>query len=1046
MNETLRMKRGALLCLILCFTLLWGNAEAQSRTVSGTVKDGSTGEAIPGVSVLIKGTLTGTITDVNGNFSIQSNSDADVIVFSFVGYAKNEVAVAGKTTIDVTLAQDLTTLEEVVVVGYGEQKKSVVTGAISSVKASQLSNMPLTRVEQALQGRVSGVTIASNSGQPGSSATVRVRGITSTTEGANNPLWVIDGVVVDNGGIGYLNQADIESIEVLKDAASSAIYGTRAASGVILITTKKGKSGGIQVNYNGFYGISAPTRKLDLLNAEQYATMRNEAAGAAGKPLPFANPSALGAGTDWQSAVFNNSAKRQNHELSLSGGNDKSTFYASLGYLDQQGIVASPISNYTRVNFRINANHKISKYVTFGHNLGYAHTKSLSVGNTNSEFGGTLSSAINLDPTTPLIETDPAKFSVAPYTNVGAVKDANGNFYGLSNWVGQEMQNPLAYVKTHLGNNNQADDIVGNAFLEVEPIKGLKLRSNLGVKMAFWNSTGFTPIYYLAPTQITSQTSFNRQMNQVFNWTFENTASYTKTIGKHNFTALVGQGAYYDGAAKGLNVTYYGIPVDNFKDATLNYNVPNANRISSGYENLKHTLTSLFARVNYDYDEKYLLTAIIRQDASTRFGGNNKYGAFPSFSLGWVTSRENFWVQNNVVNFLKIRGGYGVVGNDAIGDLAYLSTIGGGRNYAIDNTGNYVSGYSPNAPANPNLAWEQTSQTNIGFESTLLQNFNLTFDWFTKKTTGMLQNPRIPKYVGAISDPAANVSDMKNTGYEIELGYKNRIGDVDFSLNGNVSHIKNTVTYLGRGMKVLPNGNQTFQASSYPISVTEVGQPVNSFYGFDMIGIFQTQEEVQSYQSAEGKVIQPGAKPGDVKWADLNGDGAINSEDRKILGNPFPKFTFGFTLTAAYKGFDLMVFGQGVSGNTIFQGLRRLDVQYANWQTEVLGRWTGAGSTNDYPRLVEGDPNKNFANPSRLYLEKGDYFRLKTVQLGYTLPKSIVSKVGLQKTRLYVMSENLATFTKYTGYDPEIGGNVMGIDRGYYPQARSLMFGLNLGF
>jgi TonB-linked SusC/RagA family outer membrane protein len=1044
MTETLRLKRGVLYSLILCFTLLWGNSQAQTRAVSGVVKDGTSGDPVPGVSVLLKGTSSGTITDVNGAYSIQVSSDADVLVFSFVGFTKTELTVAGQTKLDVNLTTDLTTLEEVVVVGYGEQKKSVVTGAISSVKASELATMPINRIEQAIQGRVAGVTIAANSGQPGSAATVRVRGITSTGA-SNDPLWVVDGVVIDNGGIGYLNQSDIESIEVLKDAASAAIYGTRAAAGVILVTTKKGKAGNFQVNYNGFVGTSAPARKLDLLNATEYATLRNEMAVAAGKPAPYSNVASLGAGSDWQKAIFNTSAARQNHELSISGGNDKSTFYSSLGYIDQQGIVASPISNYTRVNVRFNATHKISKYVTLGHNLGYAHAKSLSVGNTNSEFGGPLSSAINLDPTTPLVETNPAKFNAPPYTNVGAVKDANGNFYGLSSQVGQEMQNPLAYIKTRLGNNSSSDDIVGNAYLEVEPIKGLKFRSNFGAKMAFWGSASFTPIYYLAPPQQTSQTSFSKDRNQVFNWTFENTVSYTKSLGLHNFTALLGQGAYVDGESSGLSVTYYGIPVDNFKEANLNYAVPTASKNSSGYDGIKHTLRSLFARVNYDYDEKYMLTAIFRQDGGSRFGGNNKFGYFPSFSAGWVASRENFWVQNDIVNLLKIRGGYGVVGNDNIGNHLYLSTIGGGRNYAIDNSGNYVSGYSPNAPSNPNLKWEQTSQANVGIEATVLQNFNITLDWFKKKTTGMLGNPRIPSYVGAINNPAANISDMENTGFEVELGYKNRIGDLDFSLNGNMAFIKNKATWLGRGIEYL-SGGETFQASSYAITRTQVGQPISSFYGFEMLGIFQTQAEVLGYKSGEGVVIQPNAKPGDIKWADIDGSGKIDEKDRKFLGNPFPKFNFGFTVTAAYKGFDFLIFGQGVSGNTIFQGLRRLDVAYSNWQTKALGRWTGPGSSDSYPRLIEGDPNNNFANPSNLYLEKGDYFRLKVVQLGYNLPKSILSKVGLQKTRIYVMSENLATFTKYTGYDPEIGGNVMGIDRGYYPQARSFMMGVNLGF
>ncbi|MBO9638009.1 MAG: SusC/RagA family TonB-linked outer membrane protein, partial [Siphonobacter aquaeclarae] len=427
------------------------------------------------------------------------------------------------------------------------------------------------------------------------------------------------------------------------------------------------------------------------------------------------------------------------------------------------------------------------------------------------------------------------------------------------------------------------------------------------------------------------------------------------------------------------------------------------------------------------------------------FGANHKYGIFPSVSVGYVISRENFFPANNVVNFLKLRGGYGVVGNDAIGDFAFLSTIGSGRNYTFGTAGSYVIGYSPNAPANPDLKWEQTSQTNIGIDATLFQKLSLTVEWFRKVTTDVLQNPRIPGYIGAISNPAANIADIRNSGVEIELGYSRKVGQVQLSLNGNVSFIQNKVTNLGRGVEYL-SGGQTFQASSYPITRTAVGQPTSAFYGFQTMGIFQNAGEVDAYVDKNGAKIQPGAKPGDFRWADLNGDGKINDLDRTFLGNPTPTTTFGFTFNAAWKGFDLVVFGQGAAGNKIFQGLRRLDIQPANWQTKALGRWTGEGTTNAFPRLVNGDPNKNFLNPSDFYLENGSYFRIKTLQVGYTLPQVLSKKLGMQRARIYAMSQNLATITKYTGYDPEIGGGVMSIDRGIYPQARSLMVGLNLGF
>jgi TonB-dependent starch-binding outer membrane protein SusC len=1048
MNESLLLWRRKLLLplIVLGFTVLFaGQVHAQSVTISGLVKDEKTGESLPGVNVLVKGTSKGTITDADGAYTIADVSDSDILVFSFVGYTISEVAVSGKTQINVSLSMDEKLLTEVVVVGYGVQKKSVVTGAISQVKGSDLETMPITRVEQALQGRTSGVTIAQNSGQPGSAATVRVRGITSFNNGDNNqPLWVVDGVIVDNGGIGYLNQSDIESIEVLKDAASQAVYGARAAAGVILITTKKGAAGTMKVNYNGFYGSSKPDRKIDVLNATEYATLMNEQAVAAGLAAPYANPASFGKGTDWQDAIFNNSAKRQNHELSISGGNDKSTFYSSFGYLDQEGVIATDISKYERFNIRLNSTHKVTKWLTFGENVGYSHEKSIGLGNTNSEFGGPLSSALNLDPITPLVETDPAKASASPYNNIGVIRDENGNPYGISPIVGQEMTNPVAFQKKQLGNYNWSDNIVGNVYLEAEIIKGLKVRSTLGAKLAFWGAENFTPIFYLNATNISTTSNINRSSNMGKSWNVENTVSYTRTFNeKHNATILLGQGAYQDNDNRGSGATYTGIPATNFDDASFNFGA--AVTSGNGYEGQLHTVSSLFTRLNYNYDEKYLFSFLIRRDGSSRFGENYRYGTFPSISAGWVPSSESFWTPNDIVNFLKIRGSYGIVGNDNIGDFAFVSTIGGGRNYAFGNTGVYMNGFSPNAPANPDLRWEQTTSWNIGFEATLLDDISVTFDWYDKTTNDILQRPQIPGYVGAISNPAANVADMKNSGVELELGWRKSIGDWKFGVNGNISYLKNEVLFIQRGLSYTDAGNAGFHGSEYGITRTIVGKPYNSFFGFKTLGVFQNQQEIESYVGSNG-MIQPNAKPGDFRWKDVDGDGAITVDDREYLGNPIPKYNFGLTLTVAYKGFDFLAFGSGASGHKIYNGLRRFALTSANFSTDALGRWTGEGSTNSYPRLVQDDPNKNFIKPSDFHLKDGDFFRLRTLQLGYTLPAALISKAGLEKVRVYIMSENLITFTKYNGYNPEIGGGVMSVDRGVYPMAKSFMIGANVAF
>ncbi|MCC4212009.1 SusC/RagA family TonB-linked outer membrane protein [Leeuwenhoekiella parthenopeia] len=1032
--------------LLALSLFIFGFAHAQLNTINGNVLD-SNGMPLPGASILVEGTNRGTQSDFDGNFSIEASAE-DILQISYVGFTTQKVNVGQQTNLRITLSEDAAALDEVVVVGYGTQKKSVVTGAISSVKASELESLPNNRIEQSLQGRASGITIAANSGQPGASSTIRVRGITSF--GNNEPLWVVDGVIVDAGGIGYLNQSDIESIEVLKDAASQAIYGARAAAGVILVTTKKGKLGKLTVSYNGFSGISGPARKLDLLNATEYATLFNEkyANDFNGSPqdfsLPFSNPQELGAGTDWQDVIFNSNAKKENHEFSLSGGNDVSTFYMSFGYFDQEGIVAKDISKYRRQNIRLNSTHHINDFLTLGETIGYSNEKSTGIGNTNSEFGGPLSSAINLDPTTPLIITDPAVANSGLYTNEGIIRDPNGNPYGISNLVIQEMTNPLAYIQTRLGNYDWADNFVGNVYLNLEPLEGLNFRSTLGGKLAYYGYESFTPVSFLNTSTVTAQNNISRGSNRGFGWNIENTLSYTKQLGDHDFTILLGQGSYTENDTKGETVTYNDIPVNSRKDAAF-IQVPDDQIIASAYIGTEHRVTSLFSRVSYNYKEKYLFTGIIRRDGSSRFGANNKYGYFPSFSLGWNPLKEGFWNENDLVNQFKLRGGYGVVGSDAIGDFRYLSTIGAGRNYTFGNVSAVVIGNSPNAPANPDLKWEETRQSNLGFDARFFNDLTMTVDFYNKKTVGILQDVRLPGYVGATGSPAANVADMVNKGFDIEMSYSKRFGELNASLRGNFSYLQNEVVFLGNNIDFL-SGGASFQSSTYPITRTAVGQPLNSFFGFQTQGIFQNQEEIDSYVNSEGVVIQPNAVPGDFRYADLDDSGSINADDRKFLGSSIPKYTFGLTLNLDYKNFDLLVFSQGAGGNKIFQGLRRLDISNANYQTEALNRWTGEGTSNTFPRLSNIDANNNFTNPSDFYLEDGDYFRIKTVQLGYSLNQSLIEKIGLTRLRIYVTGENLVTFTRYTGFDPEIGGGIFGIDRGYYPQARTGLLGVNVQF
>lgn len=1030
--------------LIFCVSSLLFSviAVAQDVTVNGIINDES-GMPVPGATIVLKGTTKSTASDFDGKFQLQVPSNG-VLTVTFIGYTTVTEALNGRTKITIKLSPESQSLNEVVVVGYGTQKKSVVTGAISSVKAADLEKVPNGRVEQTLQGRAAGVSVAAVSGQPGEKSKVRIRGITTFREGGNDPLWVVDGIAIDANAVGFINQSDIESIEVLKDAASAAIYGTRAATGVILVTTKKGKSGKISVNYNGFAGISTPAKRLDLLNAAQYGALMNEKSMADGGPIKYTNPAALGKGTDWQDAIFNDSAFRYTHELSISGGGEKSTFYASFGIQDQEGIVATEISNYSKKNFRLNSTHKISDYFTFGQTFGYTHQKTKGFDNPNTEFGGPLSSAINLDPITPLVVTDPAVDGTGFYANPNVVRDASGRPYGISSLVQQEMTNPLGFMQTRLGAFNWSDDFVGNAYLEANITSHLKFRTTLGGKLAYWGKEGFTPVFFLNPNMKADRNNYMQENRKSFSWTLENILTYSNKFGDHNVNILAGQGAYVENIGGMIGVTMFGLPITSYKDASFNFDIPQTDRVNSAEDFVEHKLASLFLRANYDFKEKYLFTGIVRRDGSTRFGENKKFGVFPSFSLGWVISKEGFWKENNVVNSLKLRGGYGVVGNDNIDDFKYRGLVVGGYNYSVGNAGAITTGYGNSTLPNADLGWEETSQTTVGLDAKLFNDFNLSVDYYKKRTTGILRNVVIPGYVGVVDPPSANIADMNNSGFEIELGYKKRLGEFNLGVNGNFAYLKNEITYVGSSTNYIV-GDASFQSMG-PVTRTQVGHSFNEFYGFKTAGIFQNEAEVAAYKNAKGELIQPKARPGDFRWVDANNDGSITDDDKQFLGTNIPKYTFGLTLNLDYKNFDFMAFAQGAAGSKIFQGLRRLDVLNANYQTKALDRWVGEGTSNDYPRLTNDDPNKNYSNMSNFYLENGNYVRLKIVQVGYTMPTNLSSKIGADKVRFYLTGENLITFTKYSGYDPEIGGQVFGVDKGVYPQARSILFGANVQF
>ncbi|MEO0899727.1 MAG: TonB-dependent receptor [Bacteroidota bacterium] len=1020
-----------LICMMMCST--WLSAQV---TVKGTLTNESDNTPLSGVTIVEKGETNGTLSNSDGSYSITVKSPQAVLVFTYLGYTTQEITVGDQTSLDLGMAEDITDLDEVVIVGYGVQKKSVVTGAISKVKGDDLEDLPVPRIEQSLLGRTSGVRVTTTSGQPGEGATVRIRGTSSIN--ASEPLYVVDGVPI-GGGIDFLNQGDIESIEVLKDAASASIYGARSAGGVILVTTKGGAKDRFETNYNAYYGTQAPWRKLALLNAREYGILMNESSAASGGPILFDDPNSLGEGTDWQDAVFINNAPMQNHQLSISAGSKRSQYYVSFGYFEQEGIVSQAQSRYNRFTVRFNSTHKINEKITFGNTVAYSRANSQGV-STNSEFGSPLSRAINIDPITPVIETDPDVLASNVFTNFPVVRDENGDPYGISTLVTSEVLNPLAALSIQQG-DGWSDKVVGNVFAEIEFIKGLKFRSSIGTDLAFWGGEGFTPVHYLNATNRSDINFYNRSQNRGLYWIFQNTLSYQRQFGNHDFTILAGTVAERN-QGEGIGGSIQDIPVNSIEDASLAFPTPIESQTYFGFE-YQGTLASYLSRLNYNYAGKYLLTATLRVDGSSKFGSNNKFGYFPAVSAGWVITEENFLKSNPVVNFLKLRASWGVNGNDQIGDFRFVSTVGGGRNYTFGLDESLTNGVSPNAIANPDLRWEETQQTNIGIDAKIFKRVSVTLDLFEKLTTDMLLDIAVPGYVGN-AGPVGNIATMSNRGIELELGYAKNFGGLNFEINGNISYVENEVTDLGPDKEFLPG--QRFSPQGLEITRTAVGFPIGFFYGYTTDGIFQNAEEVASYVNADGAPIQPDAQPGDFKFVDINENGEIDPEDRGFIGDPTPNWTYGLTANIAYKGFDLVVFGQGVAGNEIFKATRRFDLQMANMTADALDRWTGEGTSNTYPRLVMNDPNRNFSRSSDFYVEPGDFFRIKTLQLGYNVPALALNKIGFKKLRVYVSGNNLLTFTQYSGFDPEIGGGSYGVDRGIYPQPRFYLMGINMSF
>ncbi len=1025
--------RRTLLINLLVFSFFVSQAQS---IVTGKVTD-QRQEPIPGVNVLVKGTVNGTVTDVDGTFSIEAKPD-DVLVFSFVGFVSEEIAVGSQTSITINLAEDITSLQEVVVIGYGTSKKKELTGATVQVGGADIEKMNMVRVDQALQGQMAGVNISTNSGAPGGASNIRIRGI--STNGDSDPLILVDGIIYDSQGLNALNSSDIESVNVLKDG-TSGIYGVRAANGVILITTKKGKlNAKPSFTFDAFYGVQETSKKLDLLNATEYAILKNEAFVAGGQAPPFSNIN-LGEGTDWQDEVFE-TAPIESYSISTSGGSEKTTYSIGGSYLKQDGIVGGPKATFERIGARLNFVTELAPNVKLTNVLLYTNEQSSTI--PTNGIGSVLFNAINAYPNEP-VRTD--------------------NRYSYLSLV-DDIINPIAQMEnTH--NESIVNKFVGKQEIEYQINDDFTVTGRAGYNYALVDTKVFNPLTWYGPGKF-ANTALNEDLDpkietiggvdfprgsNVFesrstflDYNFEGFLNYGHTFSSvHNVKGTLGF-SYIGNRSESLNGTGFN-PLNNaleFADISSSTAASGYLNQTGSYQN-RTKLVSVFARGEYNYDGKYLFSATVRRDGSSNFGENNRFGYFPSLSAAWVISDENFF-DFGIIDFAKLRASFGISGNDQIGLFRYRGLLNGEGNYVFDDI--ITNGAAISVASNPDLKWETTTQTNIGLDLTILNNLDFTVNYFIKNTEDLLFQPDVSALLGTYGaggfPPFVNGGDVRNKGLELELGYSTKLNNgLGINVGYNVSFIDNEVTKVAQGVDFVPGSG--FGVGGGIATRFEKGFPIGYFVGLETDGVWQTTEEIAA------STLQPNAKPGDLRFVDQNGDGIINFSDNSDLtqiGSPIPDVTMGFNLSLDFKGIDLSANLYAALGQEIIRNYERQS-PYVNLLSYAKNRWTGPGSTNEYPRLTTGgSDNTRFSD---FYVEDGSFLRMRNIQLGYTLPSSLTKKAKISSLRFYVGANNLFTLTKYRGFDPDIGtpdGNVLsnGVDTGRYPQARVYMAGVNLKF
>lgn len=990
------------------------HAQQQAKTVTGTVTDVS-GEPIIGANIRIKGTTTGTITDIDGNFSIKAEPQS-VIEVSYIGYLTQETVINNQKSIRFLLKEDTKTLDEVVVIGYGVQKKADLTGSVANINTEKLNTQSNANIGQALQGKIAGVDIVSQGGAPGSGTRIMVRGI-GTLNNAS-PLYIVDGMYMNS--IDHINPNDITSIDVLKDASSAAIYGSRAANGVIIVTTKEGSNteGKPIIDLSVNLGISTASKFLDMLDAKGWAEVTTIARQAIGKPaLDMATDLANKPDNDWQDIMFR-PALMQNYNLSVKGGGKYSTYYTGLGYFNQDGIVKG--TNYQRYNIQSKNDYKRGIF-SAGTNLiiSFSHDKPL-----HQELrGGMIGTILQSVPT------------------LEKYDDTREGGYGGTYGDVVNIPHPLAIIDDNIMDRyNENVKIFANLYAQIELFKGLKYKLNLTPDFSFERYKNYLNKYDfgLATNSITQLTERQRRRRNIL---VENLLTFDRTFGEHKISALAGY-TYQDSRFRHIQAYGEGLPqgLEEIDAATTN-------RSNEG-NSWRSVLTSILGRVFYSYQNKYLFTATIRRDGSSKFGKNNRYGYFPSFSLGWNVAEEKFMENVHWLDQLKLRGGYGVLGNQEIDNYQYSSTITTGINYP-DGNGGLLQGAFPKNFANPDIKWEETAMTNVGIDFMAFNNrLSLTADYYVKNTKDILLTVPIPISSGGANDPIRNAGKIRNNGFEFNLGWMDQPNpDISYGINLIGSFNKNKVIAMGSESGSIKGGSTNQNITT---SETKAGYPIGGYWLISTAGYFNSQEEVDAY-AKDGKKIQPAAEPGDIKFVDANNDGVINDDDRVFQGSPFPDFTFALNGNMRYKNFDLSIGLQGVLGNKIYNATRQTleDVtKGSNFLASCLDYWTPENKNASHPRLTWDDPNRNTRAESDRYLENGSYLRLRSVQLGYTFPQTWF-KGAIQHARVYINAENLFTITSYSGYSPDVNAdnaNYRGFDNFIYPTNRTFMLGLNVTF